>query len=153
MRTAEPTLAGRLERFLAYLLDSLLAFVGISIVIAPLDTPSAAMAAAFLCQLAYSVMFTSSGWQATPGQRLLSIRIVRNDGRRLDRADALQRFLAYIMPTLPMHASFIDPQLAPMLTVWLSGIWFAPILLREERTGIHDMLCGTRVVVGRTGVR
>ena len=146
-------LAGRLERLFAYLIDTLLLVLPSGLVVSLVGTGGEGMLAGFMCNLAYFTGFISSPWQATPGQRLLAIQVVHRDGSKLDRLDALERFLAYTIPMLPMYASFLDPKIAPAITVWLTCVWFLPILIRADRAGMHDMLCGTRVIVGKAKSR
>ena len=159
------TYAGRLERLFAYLIDQLgaiLAAMVSTILFTALGflkiggTPEqpqmggSAYIVVFLSLTAYHVITTASSWQCTPGQRIMGIRIARTDGRALTTSSALERFLAYIIPSLPIYASFLPEKLAPALVVCLNMLWFLPILTTPQRTGIHDRLCNTRVIVGRT---
>jgi len=149
---------GRLERLFANLLDTLILLLPNGMIISLMSqvdgagTPvlnPASLLVLFLCNTAYYTAFTSSGWQGTPGKRMLGIYVIRTDGHRLTQRDALERYLAFILPSLPLYASFISPNLSQFLVVVLSLIWFAPILYTPNRTGIHDQICGTRVVCGR----
>jgi uncharacterized RDD family membrane protein YckC len=154
------------ERCFAYLLDQVGTglLTGVMIMLAVMlglmkigGTPEApvleqsSFVVMFLCLTAYHTIAVASNWQATPGQRLMHIHIVRTDGRKLTQAMALERFLAYILPTLPFYTSFIPQDVVPMLVVWLSVFWFMPILFTPEHTGVHDRICGTRVVKGKAG--
>jgi uncharacterized RDD family membrane protein YckC len=107
--------------------------------------------AAFLVSLSYYTYFVASRWQATPGKRLMNIYIIRSDNRMLTPRDALERFLAFFMPSLPIYISFMPDNVTPIIVFWLSMFWFSPILYTPERTGVHDRLCNTRVLVGRVG--
>ncbi|MBX9726879.1 MAG: RDD family protein [Rickettsiales bacterium] len=109
------------------------------------------MVGVLLVSLGYYTYFTASRWQATPGKRLLSIYVVRTDNRALTPRDALERFLGFILPSLPIYSSIMLQQQAAMLVFWLTLFWFAPILFTPERIGFHDRLCRTRVVVGKVG--
>lgn len=152
MKPRLPTYAGRLERLFANLIDTLILIIPNGLLIHLIGAEGLATIFTFLAILAYYVYFTASPWQATPGKRMLGIYVVRTDGRPLARRDALERFLAYSIPSLPMYASFLSPEWVSTLAVSLSLFWFAPILFTEERIGYHDRLCGTRVVVGRIEV-
>lgn len=137
------------ERLLAHLID-LLIVVPITLLFLGLtNTTEQGMIVTFLCNLVYFTLPTGSNWQATPGQRLMAVHVVHADGTPLTQGDALERFLAYFIPTLPMYASFIEPKMATALTLWLTAGWFLPIVLREERTGLHDQFCSMRVIAGR----
>jgi uncharacterized RDD family membrane protein YckC len=81
--------------------------------------------------IAYNVYFNSGSWQATPGKRICGIHIIREDGRRVTGLLALGRYLAYIISSLPL------------------GIGFLIVAWTKEKKGLHDMICGTRVVYGK----
>lgn len=98
----------------------------------------------------YYVAFVSGPWQATPGKRIMGVYIMNEDGSALTQQQALQRYLAYIMPSLPVYTS-LDTNITPMIMVWISAAWFMPVVLMEQRTAVHDLLCRTRVVHGKTG--
>ncbi len=96
----------------------------------------------------YYVAFLVSSWQATPGKRLIGMYVTNQDGSSLNRQQAIERFLAFLMPQLPIYSS-LDPNSSYTLIVWLMTIWFLPIALTDQKTGLHDLLCRTRVVYGR----
>ena len=77
----------------------------------------------------YHAIFESSNWQATPGKRYAKVRVEDNTGHRLSVQLALARILA----------KFIS------LALMFSG--FFMIYFRADRKGLHDLLCGTRVVL------
>ena len=151
MKPLQSIYAGRLERLFANLIDSLILIIPSGVVAALLDHDGLVTLATFLVSLGYYTHFTASDWQATPGKRLLGLYVIRTDYRALTQRDAVERFLAYSIPSLPLYASFLSAQAAPMLVFWLSLFWFAPILFTPERIGTHDRLCGTRVLVGKVG--
>lgn len=158
MKQATPIYANWPERLLAYLLDQLIIVVPVAVLAQPfvqvnpageiLIEPAAYMVI-FVVNLAYHSYCVASRWQATLGMRILSMHVARVDGRPLHVRDAIERFLAFFMPQLPSYASFIPKEQASMLVVFLSISWFMPILLRADRMGLHDRLCGTRVLAGK----
>jgi uncharacterized RDD family membrane protein YckC len=81
--------------------------------------------------LLYYILFPSGAWQATPGKRICGIHIIRADGGRVTGLLGLGRYLAYIVSGLPL------------------GLGFFMIGWNEEKKGLHDMMCGTRVVYGQ----
>jgi uncharacterized RDD family membrane protein YckC len=81
--------------------------------------------------LLYYIFFPSGAWQATPGKRICGIHIIRADGGRVTGLLGLGRYLAYIVSGLPL------------------GLGFLMIGWNEEKKGLHDMMCGTRVVYGK----
>lgn len=139
--------ASRLERFLAFIIDNfLLRLVAEILLLVGGDHSAVALLGAFACLVVYNVLTVASNWQATPGQHLMRLRVIRRDGRLLNERDALERFLAFIIPFLPMYLSIAPLEVLSMATVWLMMAWFMPILLRDDRAGVHDVLCGTLVV-------
>jgi uncharacterized RDD family membrane protein YckC len=78
--------------------------------------------------IAYFVTFWSTTGQ-TPGDRLMQIRVCREDGEQLRPRRALLRFGALVLAALPLFAGFL------------------PVLVDDRRRGLHDMLAGT-VVIG-----
>ena len=149
MKQAGIIYGGKLERAFAYLLDTILVIVPSLIVANMLQPTGLSVIGAFACNAAYYVGFTASRWQATPAKRLLGLYVIRTDGRPLSYRDATERFLAFLLPNLPMYASFIPEAVAPALTMALCLYWYVPILITPDRAGYHDQLCHTRVVVGR----
>ena len=81
----------------------------------------------------YFVTFWSSTGQ-TPGNRVMQIKVVRNDGAVLRPGRALVRLVAVMLAALPLFLGFL------------------PILLNRRRRGLHDMIAGT-VVVGAAAPR
>jgi uncharacterized RDD family membrane protein YckC len=81
--------------------------------------------------LFYYIYFPSGAWQATPGKRICGIHIIREDGRRVTAALALGRYLAYIISAIPL------------------GIGFIMVAFTDQKKGLHDMICGTRVMYGK----
>ena len=143
-------LAKWFERLFANLIDSLILLVPSAAIAQDFsDAKGAVLLPLFALNMAYVVGFLSSSWQATPGKRLLNIYVIHADGSRLSPRDALERFLAFILPSLAMYSTILSETTAQMLTIWLSMLWFVPILTTPERTGLHDKLCHTRVVAGR----
>jgi uncharacterized RDD family membrane protein YckC len=99
--------AGRLERLFANLIDSIFLVLIGSVVTLSLQEEGLIVLITFLISLGYYTHFTSSSWQATPGKRLLNIYVIRTDNRALTQRDAVERFLAYSIPGLPLYASFM----------------------------------------------
>ena len=111
----------------------LVAIVGVATKTSPDQSSyqNAGAVAGVVAGLVYNIFFPGSGWQATPGKRLLGLHIIRTNGRRVGYGLALGRYFAYIPSSL------------------ILGIGFLMIGWTEEKQGLHDMICGTRVVHGR----
>lgn len=145
-----PTFAGRFERLLANLVDTFLLFVPAVLLASAGGTGSPlALIGGFLCNVAYYTAFTSGQWQATPGKRLFNLYVVKLNGQKLSQRDALERFLGYIIPSLPLYLTRLPEGVIGTIAIYLSLAWFAPVLFRPDRAALHDLLCRTRVVVGR----
>ncbi len=151
MKHTLPNYANRPERFFAYLIDTIILLAPGSLIVALLNEARIAVIGVFLVSLGYYTYFTASRWQATPGKRMLNLYVARTDHRPLSLRDAVERFLAFILPSLPIYSSLFQQQQAMMLVFWLTLFWFAPILLTPERIGLHDRLCRTRVLTGKVG--
>ncbi len=80
----------------------------------------------------YNIFFIHSHWQATPGKRFCDIHVVTADGARLTLLQSALR-----------HA-------ASGLSIVLGGLGYITIFFTGEKTALHDMLCHTRVVMGKT---
>jgi len=143
--------AGRIERLFANLLDTLILIVPSLLMVELLgdDQQGPLVLALFTMNFIYDVSFTSGKWQATPGKRLLNMYVIHKDGSPMRVSHAAERYLAFVMPSLPIYTSLIPPETAQILVLWLSFLWFMPILATVERTGIHDMMCHTRVITGK----
>lgn len=159
MTTTNLTAASPLERAFANMIDALLLLIlssmllsligGVATTEGEVAMPSSGLLVVFLANVGYFTGFTSSRWQASPGQRILSLRVIRTDGRNLSQEDALGRYLAFFLPSVPLYASFLSQQVASVLFIWLSLMWLIPILLSPQRIGVHDRLSGTRVIARR----
>lgn len=79
--------------------------------------------------LAYSVYFIRRH-EATPGKRMLGLRVVRADGSRLGAGRVIGRYFAEQLSGL----------------VFLAGYVMAAF--DEEKRTLHDLMCDTRVVRG-----
>ena len=145
------------KRFAAYLIDVVALYLSCMLlalgtlvqfdstghpILAPIST-----LVFFLANMAYFVFFFGSKRQATPGMIAMSIHVIRTDGRALTQRDGAERFLAFVLPSLPLYASFLSEQVTQSLAVCLSIAWFMPIL--TTRVGLHDRMCNMRVINGR----
>ena len=77
-------------------------------------------------------LFLSSGWQGTPGKRIHGIRVVTTDGEAVTFWRAFGRYFANIASLLPLAVGY-------MMAGWT-----------REKTALHDVICTTRVIHGRT---
>ncbi len=105
-------------------------------VLEPARAAVARIAAAFavaglktaLCAGLYFIAFEASPWSATPGKRLLGLRVLDSDGRPAGLGRASVRFLAGALS-------------------WLTfNLGHAMAGLRRDGRALHDLLAGTCVV-------
>ena len=90
----------------------------------------------------YRMLSEGSPLAATPGKRVMGLRIRALSSGRLDFAvAALRAFPWWLSGAL----AGVDPQLVPVGAL-LSGAALVPILFDAERRGLHDRLAGTAVV-------
>lgn len=75
----------------------------------------------------YFVAFEASAWQATPGKRLLGLRVQAADGSRAGPLRVLARQLGGAASWLTLN------------------IGHALVALRPDRRALHDLIAGTRV--------
>lgn len=139
--------AGFSIRALALLIDSVILLLVTSLAISLFDNPFLESVVGLLVSGSYYSWFIGGPWQATPGKRAVNIHVIHLSGRALTEREAVARFLAYSMPTLPVYSS-LDHQAMNVLMMWMMLIWFVPVLFTRERTGVHDLLCDTRVIHG-----
>jgi uncharacterized RDD family membrane protein YckC len=86
------------------------------------------IALAFVGQWLYEALLTSSSWQATIGKKVLRLKVVDEAGNRIGFGRATGRFFAKILSSMFMCIGFIM------------------IGFTERKTGLHDMLAGTKVM-------
>jgi uncharacterized RDD family membrane protein YckC len=86
------------------------------------------IALAFVGQWLYDALLTSSSWQGTIGKRVLRLKVVDEAGNRIGFGRATGRFFAKILSSMFFCIGFIM------------------IGLTERKTGLHDLLAGTRVL-------
>jgi len=79
----------------------------------------------------YHMISLSSRWQATPGKRLCRIHVIRTDGRKVGPGLALGRYLSWWLSAMILYIGFIM------------------IAFTDQKQGLHDMICGTRVIYGK----
>jgi uncharacterized RDD family membrane protein YckC len=88
------------------------------------------LAVAMGLYLAIGLLYDIGFWLLagqTPGKRVLGVRIVRTDGKRLRFGNAIRREIGYVISGI----------------LFLGYLW---ILFDNRRQGLHDKLAGTIVV-------
>jgi uncharacterized RDD family membrane protein YckC len=141
---AAPTYAGLVTRFVAFVIDAAIV-TGVAFVAGAVASLALSVFGVSLDELpaAASVAVGAGGWLVlnlvyfagswtltgqTTGMRLMTIRVVRSDGERLQPRKSLWRFIAVLIAALPLFAGYLL------------------ILVDDRRRGLHDRLAGTVVV-------
>ena len=86
--------------------------------------------ASFLIPWLYFSLFESGAWQATPGKRLMGLRVTDINGNKLTFGKASVRYFSKILSTLLFYIGFI-----------MVGI-------TEKKQGLHDIIAETFVLLG-----
>lgn len=119
-----PAEAGLWRRFFALLIDVFA--LGLVSIAAMSVLPAIG---SLLAGWAYFAGFETSPWQATPGKRLLGIRVVDVNGVPLRAGRASLRYLCRFLSALPLGGGYIMAAFT------------------QHRQALHDLLAGTRVVM------
>ncbi len=134
----EVPLAGLLDRFLAYALDGLFilfcAFLSLKLALARHWVTYAAYRRWMLGWMGVFVLYhavLNAGGRATPGKRLVGVRVLTTAGDPPGFGRSLVRALGYLVGAAPFELGFI----------WA--------FLHSERRAWHDLLAGTVVVESR----
>jgi uncharacterized RDD family membrane protein YckC len=98
------------------------------LIIAIVSSALVYIALAFVGQWLYEALLTSSSWQGTIGKRVLRLKVVDEAGNRIGFGRATGRFFAKILSSMFFCIGFII------------------IGFTERKTGLHDMLAGTKVM-------
>jgi uncharacterized RDD family membrane protein YckC len=154
--------ASRVPRLIAWILDGLVVGIAMFVVMAVLgleviaaddpyfsgearfpDINYAVLLALLIPQAAYYIVFPTTHWMATPGKKMLALRVTDASGDRLGLIQSTWRFICQwlILGVLVPFAILIVP----------IGIIAVPIALVIVLANTHDqspwdMLAGTRVL-------
>ena len=121
------------QRFFAYLIDTVIAFVlamvlGLFLLASDEPLLRAWFGLHFVVMPMLYFMILVSLWSTTLGKRIFGLRVVRNDGSKIGGGRALARYLCYSISLL------------------IFGVGFLMILFRPDKRGLHDLICDTKVV-------
>jgi uncharacterized RDD family membrane protein YckC len=165
-------LAGAGERATAFLIDAIILLVilfsmSLAVVFALNGSGSGGQSAmaifwllgAFVLRNGWFVMFELSGRGATPGKRLLGLRVVARDGSRLTGGAVLVRnamreielFLPLSFLGMDASQSRVDGLIYILAFSWVALFLFFP-LFNRDRLRVGDLLAGTWVVHTVRGV-
>ena len=129
--------AGFIQRLRAYVTDSFIAFalamtftLTLMSLLGMHDVPVIAGPFGWLLLALPLLYFTVpvAIWSTTLGKLFFGLRVVRNDGSKIGIGRSFSRHLCYFI-------SFV-----------ILGIGFLMIGFREDKRGLHDLICDTKVV-------
>lgn len=128
--------AGFLIRLAAYTIDSLVMMspaIAVMLLAPPVAEWTAesglqVQLASTMLAVLYFAGFHASPWQATPGKRMLGLKVIHRDGSRLTITRALARSLAKLL-SYPFFC-----------------LGFAMAGWTAEKRALHDMIVSTRVI-------
>lgn len=122
--------AGFQIRFIAYLIDAVLLGIATSFLHLIAGEPTEVSFEGMLDLILNLLYFTVaiSVWSATIGKHLLGLCVLRPDGSRVGPGRALARYFAHLLSALLLFVGFIM------------------IGLRQDKRGLHDLICDTVVV-------
>lgn len=138
-----PAYAGFWRRLAAYLVDSFIVAIPTILLIesmgltapdpagmfdAPLEEMAVLLAVVYLAQWPYFAGFEASSWQATPGKRLVRVKVTDVDGHRLGFGHATGRYFA------------------KLISEALLAIGYLMIGFTAKKQGLHDLLARSLVV-------
>jgi uncharacterized RDD family membrane protein YckC len=126
-------------RLLAYVMDAVILTVAFSIVwvlftgqtiadyLEPTETITTAEVYRFVVEMLYFTIAIAV-WSTTLGKRPFRLYVVRSDGSRVSPLRSAARFFAYFLSLL------------------ILGIGFIMIGVRQDKRGLHDLICDTVVI-------
>lgn len=150
--------ASRVSRVIAFIIDSLLiSFVTTGVYLATaekdstfavsdagtsfdLGIPIWALVAMFLLQALYYIVPPATAMQATPGKKLLGMRIVNLEGERIGIVQSLVRFVCYSV------FWWVAVPLTLFIGVFALAVPVAVLFLMGEGRSPWDVMAGTKVV-------
>ena len=113
------------------------------------------------CGVLYFTFFTASKWQATVGQRLMSIYVKSNSCKKISLVLAMDRYIAQLfLPILGVLVLSLVLQYPDLFLLWvllMIGInfcvlyWYLVAFKDRQRRTLHDRIFNTVVVDGRCG--
>jgi len=143
------------RRVLAYILDNffvLLLQLQISDLFPDIFKPALMIPGIF-----YFTVSTCSKWQATLGQRIFGIHVIRENGRKINFLFALDRYLSQLLFVITgvifLEMLNIYPKAFAVFMLCLfvansiSIYWYCSAILDPKKRTLHDKIFNTLVVV------
>lgn len=119
-------------RLVAFFIDAIAIFVFVAILLSMISISiNEWFAAIYWTEFAFGAPYFAilvGLWSNTLGKRLFGLSVVRLDGSKVGYGRAFGRYLCYSLSFLTF------------------GIGFLMIAFREDRRGLHDLICDTKVV-------
>lgn len=125
--------AGYWPRMWAYNTDLLILLVVYYFLTLFIDEARILYGICFVVTVLYHAIFESSKWQATPGKRIMKLKVTNHQGDRIDVIKGVARFMLKIISLLIFYIGFIM------------------IGFSKRGQGLHDKLAGTLVISDTPG--
>ncbi|TSB45913.1 RDD family protein [Alkalicoccobacillus porphyridii] len=93
-----------------------------------IDNSASANTFAFIYIVVCIIYLTASKYKGTPGKLILGLQVLTVDHERIGIGRSIGRFFAYYLSLIFFYIGFIM------------------VAFTDEKKGLHDMICGTRVV-------
>ncbi len=107
-----------------------------------------------LCFASICAIFESNRWQATPGKKIVGLRVQAKNGEDLFILQSFIRRGIWLLAFGPIITSFFFKVNYQFMIgfVLFTAAMYLPIFFTNQHTSIVDMLSKTRVIKYRTGV-
>lgn len=133
-----PQYAGFGSRLVAHIIDGAILSISIGIIswITGIEFSSGVMEIvyspggwiSFFLVLAYFVYFETSEKQATIGKSVMGLKVIRQDGKKMETSDAIIRYLGKVLSAV----------------IFMIG--FLMVLFDDQKRSLHDRIAKTYVV-------
>ncbi len=85
----------------------------------------------FIVPMIYNIGFLMTKKQATLGQQIFNLCVIKKDSKKLDTINIVDRVLVFSLSKMPIIIPFAI---------------IVPVLITKEKTTIYDLFSGTRVI-------
>jgi uncharacterized RDD family membrane protein YckC len=104
----------------------------------------------FISASFYWILLPLSKFGATPGKRLMKMKIINRDGSKFKISDSIKRYVVGLVPWGFCFASIIgivnQNVAAVILPMVVVTFWYEPGLLKRTNRSVHDFICNTQVI-------
>ena len=116
------------RRLLAFIIDSLILWLVSAVITLPFDSWSTYYALSFLINASYFIFFWVYYNGQTLGNRILAIRVIKENGNNVDIGTGVVRYIGYIISSI------------------VFGLGFIWVIFDSKKQGWHDKIARTLVI-------